>query len=83
LFIKSHRPGCFFSVSGKKFSGKKQLKANDFVKIGDTTIKVISFKYTTLVGKSLQDRYRDSLYKKPELAPLLEKLELELVELEK
>jgi len=83
LYIKSESDKAYFLVSGKKFYGKKNLRSDDLLKVGETTIKIISFKYSTIVGKSLTQRFKEATNNKPELVPLLENLEAELVDLEK
>ncbi|EQC43263.1 FHA domain-containing protein [Bacteriovorax sp. Seq25_V] len=63
-------------LNAKKVSGSLQLKENDIITIGDTSIKIISFDTTNII---LADAYYDKLEAigndDPKLSMLLEKIE--------
>ena len=70
-----------FHVNGKKFTGNKNIKQNDIVKLGNTTFKIISFKSiaSSELKHKLTTRYKDILRTDKYLSDILYELEKELV----
>ncbi|MBT3583856.1 MAG: hypothetical protein HN509_03035 [Halobacteriovoraceae bacterium] len=73
----------FYLSNGKKISGKKLHKIDDLIKIGETTLKIVSVSNDDTATKpSLSEKYNAAIERNPKLEELFVEIENEILSVE-
>ena len=80
LLVNSTNENFYFS-NGKKLKGGKLHKTGDFIKIGETTLKIKALDFKNL-SEGFGELYEKRLQENPELESIITQLQKELIYLE-